>query len=166
MVLAGSPAEVAALEDFQTELARILAGDMTGLNGGTAPTGAGADNANAGAGNNDTAAPQASASPPSVSYQPTIPQLPPSERPRERLREHGPRYLNNAELVAILLRSGIAGENAISQALRIIAEFDGLGGLAPRRVCRAAPPARHQRRQNQRHYGRPGAGPPHRVPRP
>ena len=130
MVLAGSPAEVAALEDFQTELARILAGDMTGLNGGPAPTGDGDDNAGAGAGNNDTPKPQASTSPPPVSYQPTIPQLPPSERPRERLREHGPRYLNNAELVAILLRSGIAGENAISQALRIIAEFDGLGGLA------------------------------------
>ncbi|MCY4417983.1 MAG: DNA repair protein RadC [Chloroflexi bacterium] len=56
--------------------------------------------------------------------------LPSGERPRERLREHGPRYLNNAELVAILLRSGIAGENAINVATRILAEFEGLGGLA------------------------------------
>ena len=65
-----------------------------------------------------------------ASYQPTILDLPPCERPRERLREHGPRYLNNAELVAILLRSGLAGENAISLAMRILAEFDGLAGLA------------------------------------
>ena len=64
------------------------------------------------------------------SYQPTILDLPPCERPRERLREHGPRYLNNAELVAILLRSGVAGENAINVAMRILAEFDGLAGLA------------------------------------
>ncbi len=66
----------------------------------------------------------------SVSYQPTIMQLPPQERPRERLREHGPRYLNNAELVAILLRTGIAGENAINLATRVLAEFEGLPGLA------------------------------------
>lgn len=63
-------------------------------------------------------------------YQPTILDLPPCERPRERLREHGPRYLNNAELVAILLRSGVPGENAITVAMRILAEFDGLAGLA------------------------------------
>ena len=65
-----------------------------------------------------------------VAYQPTIRQLPASERPRERLRQHGPRYLNNAELVAILLRTGIVGENAISLGARLIAEFEGLGGLA------------------------------------
>ena len=38
--------------------------------------------------------------------------------------------MNNAELVAILLRSGIAGENAINLATRILAEFEGLSGLA------------------------------------
>ena len=65
-----------------------------------------------------------------VAYRPTIQDMPSGERPRERLREHGPRYLNNAELVAILLRSGIAGENAINVATRILAEFEGLGGLA------------------------------------
>ena len=65
-----------------------------------------------------------------VSYQPTILDMPSQERPRERLREHGPRYLNNAELVAILLRSGIAGENAINVATRVLAEFEGLSGLA------------------------------------
>ena len=65
-----------------------------------------------------------------VPYQPTIRDLPSGERPRERLREHGPRYLNNAELVAILLRSGIAGENAINVATRILTQFEGLGGLA------------------------------------
>ena len=56
--------------------------------------------------------PDEPASPGSVGapiYKPTILDLPACERPRERLREHGPRYLNNAELVAILLRSGVAG---------------------------------------------------------
>lgn len=71
-----------------------------------------------------------SVSPSRTAYQPTMRQLPAQERPRERLREHGPRYLNNAELVAILLRTGIAGENAINLAIRLLAAFEGLPGLA------------------------------------
>ena len=68
--------------------------------------------------------------PAEAAYQPTIRQLPPCERPRERLREHGVRYLNNAELVAILLRVGLPGENVITMATRLLAAFDGPGGLA------------------------------------
>ena len=40
-------------------------------------------------------------------YQPTIRELPKGKRPRERLREYGPRHLNNSELIAILLRTGM-----------------------------------------------------------
>ena len=36
-----------------------------------------------------------------------------SERPRERLARLGPKSLSNAELIAILLGSGVQGENAI-----------------------------------------------------
>ena len=36
-------------------------------------------------------------------YQPTIRDLPQGERPRERLREFGPKSLNDTELIAILL---------------------------------------------------------------
>ena len=40
-------------------------------------------------------------------YQPTIRYLPQRERPRERLREFGPKSLSNTELIAILLRTGL-----------------------------------------------------------
>lgn len=62
-------------------------------------------------------------------YQPMIRDLPQGERPRERLREYGPRYLSNTELIAILLRTGLQGENVISLASRLLSTFDGLAGL-------------------------------------
>ncbi len=55
--------------------------------------------------------------------------LPQGERPRERLKEYGPRYLSNTELIAILLRTGLQGENVLSMASRLLATFDGLAGL-------------------------------------
>ena len=62
-------------------------------------------------------------------YQPTIRELPRGERPRERLREYGARHLNNSELIAILLRTGIQGENVLALASRILFRFNGLAGL-------------------------------------
>jgi DNA repair protein RadC len=62
-------------------------------------------------------------------YQPTIRELPRYERPRERLREYGPRNLNNSELIAILLRTGMQGENVLALASRILSQFNGLAGL-------------------------------------
>ncbi|MDA0734946.1 MAG: hypothetical protein BZY73_04000 [SAR202 cluster bacterium Casp-Chloro-G3] len=62
-------------------------------------------------------------------YQPMIRDLPQGERPRERLRDYGPRYLSNTELIAILLRTGLQGENVISMASRLLSTFDGLAGL-------------------------------------
>ena len=126
MVIAGSPAELEALEAFRAELDQIISG-----------TPATADNSPEQTEPSNDTCPVSSAdmrpkpgSKAAVSYQPTIRELPIGERPRERLRAHGPRYLNNAELVAILLRTGIAGENAINVATRILAEFDGLAGFA------------------------------------
>ena len=52
------------------------------------------------------------------------------ERPRERLLAYGPSSLSNAELLAILLRVGIQGENAVMMAQRILTTFGGLPGLA------------------------------------
>ena len=128
MVTTGSPAATDELDDFLADLERIMAGAPV-----TAPKGAD----NAAPPSDPEAVPESQAEseaaprrPAAVSYQPTIRQLPASERPRERLREYGPRYLNNAELVAILMRTGIAGENAISLAMRILTEFEGLAGLA------------------------------------
>ncbi len=60
---------------------------------------------------------------------PTVREMPTEERPRERLAAYGPRHLSNTELIAILLRTGSAGENVISQSSRLLSRFDGLRGL-------------------------------------
>ena len=64
-----------------------------------------------------------------VAYQTMIRDMPREERPRERLRDYGPRYLSNAELIAILLRTGIQGENVLAMSNRLLAHFRGLDGL-------------------------------------
>ena len=52
-----------------------------------------------------------------------------SERPRERLARLGPRSLSNAELLAIQLRTGAPGENAVQVAQRLLDTFGGVTGL-------------------------------------
>lgn len=52
-----------------------------------------------------------------------------SERPRERLSRLGPQALNTAELLAILLRVGVQGENAVQVGHRLLQQFDGLSGI-------------------------------------
>jgi DNA repair protein RadC len=51
------------------------------------------------------------------------------ERTRERLANLGAQSLSNAELIAILLRIGVAGENAIQVGQRLLHNFGGLTGL-------------------------------------
>lgn len=51
------------------------------------------------------------------------------ERPRERLIATGPGGLSKAELLAILLRVGVSGENAVQLAQRILDELGGLAGI-------------------------------------
>jgi DNA repair protein RadC len=65
-------------------------------------------------------------------YQPMIRDLPNGERPRERLKEYGSRYLSNTELIAILLRTGVKGENVLAMASPLLAKADGLAGLGRR----------------------------------
>lgn len=55
--------------------------------------------------------------------------LPSRERPRERLITHGPRALSNRELLAILLRTGTAGESALVVADRLLSAFGSLREL-------------------------------------
>ncbi|MGE5073845.1 MAG: RadC family protein [Anaerolineae bacterium] len=52
-----------------------------------------------------------------------------TERPRERLAQLGPQALSKAELIAILLRVGVRGENAVQVGERLLACFGGLAGL-------------------------------------
>jgi DNA repair protein RadC len=64
-----------------------------------------------------------------AAYHPTIKELPSSERPRERLLHYGANALSNAELLAIILRTGTQHENVIQVAQRLLASYEGLGGL-------------------------------------
>lgn len=63
--------------------------------------------------------------------QPTyrITDLADSDRPRERLAALGPQALSNAELLAILLRVGVPGENAVQVGQRLLQKFQGIRGL-------------------------------------
>ncbi len=78
-----------------------------------------------------------------------INQWPTSDRPRERLLKIGASNLSNAELLAIFLRTGIAGRTALDLARDLLNEFGGLDkvlesdldaftgikGLGPAKFC-------------------------------
>jgi DNA repair protein RadC len=64
-----------------------------------------------------------------IEYRLRITDLPSTDRPRERLAEIGASGLSNAELLAILLRVGIEGENAVRVAERLMTQLGGLPGL-------------------------------------
>jgi DNA repair protein RadC len=51
------------------------------------------------------------------------------ERPRELLLEKGPEYVSDAGLVAILLRTGVPGNDAVSLSRHLLNHFNGLRGL-------------------------------------
>src|SRR5690606_10718007 len=51
------------------------------------------------------------------------------ERPRERLLRHGAGVLSDAELLAVVLRTGLPGCNVIELSQRLLAKFGGLRGL-------------------------------------
>jgi len=55
--------------------------------------------------------------------------LPEDLLPRERLYQLGPEALSNREILAILLRTGIKGENVLTLAERILVNVGGLSGL-------------------------------------
>lgn len=57
-------------------------------------------------------------------------EVPPVERPRERLARLGGEALKDSELVAILLRTGRGGESVVDLAERLLRQHQGLAGLA------------------------------------
>ncbi len=61
---------------------------------------------------------------------------PAAERPREKLLQRGPESLSDAELLAIFLRTGTAGRNAIELGRDLLDQHGGL------RACLDLPPAR------------------------
>jgi len=54
---------------------------------------------------------------------------PEAERPREKLLSTGPQALSDAELLAIFLRTGTRGQNAVELARNLIHDFGGLRQL-------------------------------------
>ncbi|WP_258360963.1 RadC family protein [Moorella sulfitireducens] len=60
----------------------------------------------------------------------TIKGMPADLRPRERLLSSGPQALSNAELLAILIRTGTRTETAIDVAQRLLSRPEGLQYLA------------------------------------
>ena len=59
-----------------------------------------------------------------------IREMPEHERPRERLVAHGADALRHAELIAIMLRTGMKGVSAIQIAEQLLQKFGTLDGLA------------------------------------
>lgn len=65
---------------------------------------------------------------------------PSEERPREKLIRLGPQALSEAELIAILLRTGIRGRSAMDLARDLLVQFGSLRGMLTadcEAVCRA-----------------------------
>jgi DNA repair protein RadC len=55
--------------------------------------------------------------------------LPADQRPREKLLARGPAALADAELLALLLRSGIAGSGVLALAQQVLQRCGGFAGL-------------------------------------
>ena len=63
---------------------------------------------------------------------------PADERPREKLLREGSQVLSDAELLAVLMRTGVAGSDAVSLARRLLVECGGLRGLLEAKLERLA----------------------------
>jgi DNA repair protein RadC len=58
-----------------------------------------------------------------------VAERPPTDRPRERLAALGPSALSDAELLALLLRTGTAREDVLAFASRVLVALGGLGAI-------------------------------------
>ncbi len=54
---------------------------------------------------------------------------PAAERPREKLLKSGPQSLSDSELIAIFLRTGLPGQNAVELARSLLSETGGLRAM-------------------------------------
>jgi DNA repair protein RadC len=54
---------------------------------------------------------------------------PKNERPREILLERGPEFVSDAGLLAIILRTGTRGKDAVTLSRELISHFGGLKGI-------------------------------------
>lgn len=58
----------------------------------------------------------------------TLKELPESERPYEKCEEYGPEVLSDAELLAVIIRTGSRNKRATETACQILGLSDGYGG--------------------------------------
>lgn len=63
-------------------------------------------------------------------YHRAVKEWPQSEQPREKLAHLGPDRLDNPELLAILLRVGVTGQDVVTMARELILRYEGLVGLS------------------------------------
>jgi len=59
----------------------------------------------------------------------TVHDLPTSERPRERLIEHGANKLSSPELLSLILNTGTKGESVVMLSQKLILHFGSLKGI-------------------------------------
>jgi DNA repair protein RadC len=59
-----------------------------------------------------------------------IREMPQDERPREKLLARGSAALTDSELIAILLRTGLPGANAVEVARQLLKRYESLSGLS------------------------------------
>ncbi len=65
-----------------------------------------------------------------MTYRVPVKEWPSSEQPREKLVQLGPEHLSNTELLAILLRVGVAGQDVVSLSNQLLVQFEGVVGLS------------------------------------
>jgi len=59
----------------------------------------------------------------------SLKELPPGERPYERIEAYGAETLSDAELLAVIIKTGTKNETAISLAQKVLSSKEGPGGL-------------------------------------
>lgn len=65
-----------------------------------------------------------------MEYRLRMKDIPVNERPYEKLEKYGPETLSNAELLAIVIRTGSVEETSVSLAQRVLSLSENNGGLA------------------------------------
>ena len=97
-----------------------------------------------------------------LDYHTTVRELPSDQRPRERLEHFGPQALSLAELLAIILRTGSRGNNALELANKLLSKYGGLPGLVRadfRELCAEHGMGEAKSAQVRRPWSRAQAGP-------
>jgi DNA repair protein RadC len=62
-------------------------------------------------------------------YHPTVHDIAPDDRPRERLQKLGADTLSTSDLLAIILRTGTQRDNVMEMATKLLIKYGGLTGL-------------------------------------